>query len=395
MHTLLEPDAPVRVLHLVPQFRLGGMEQGVVKVTNGLPADRISSTICSFDGPVDGIVESLDPRVSVTVLGRRAGNDPMLVLRLAQLLRRERPDVVHSHGWGTLCEGYAASCLAGVRRFMHSEHGTMELRPRNLRVQRAVWSRADRVVAVSSMLADRMARVTGFPRDRVQVIVNGADLARFGSVDRVSARATLNLPSDAFVIGTVGRLVPVKDQETLLGAVARLRSAGSACLALIAGDGPLHDALRARAAALGVESAIRFLGRRGDVERILASLDVFVLTSLSEGMPNSILEAMAAGLPVVSTAVGGVFEVVDDGVTGLLAPVGDVDGIAGALGTLARDGALRSRMGAQGSARARSHFSLGRMLEQYERMYLELAMPASSVMRMEASQSACVESLVE
>jgi sugar transferase (PEP-CTERM/EpsH1 system associated) len=371
------------------------MEQGIVKVANGLPSHRIVSTVCSFESQLDGLADSLHAGVSVHPLGRRAGNDPKLVWRLTQLLRREQPTIVHSHGWGTLCEGYLATRFAGIRRFVHSEHGTMELRPRNLRVQRALWGRADRVLAVSSMLADRMAGASGFSRHRIRVIVNGADLAKFESIDRGTARRALDLRPETFVIGTVGRLVPVKDQEILLGALARLRSGGTDGIALVAGDGPLFEALRARAAALGVEGAVRFLGRRDDVARVLAALDVFVLTSLSEGMPNSILEAMASGLPVVSTAVGGVCEVVDDGVTGIMTPAGDVQAIAGALSRFANDRALRRRMGDAGRAKARSQFSLERMLEQYERMYLELAAPARGITSVEASQRTCVESLVE
>jgi len=386
----------VRVLHVVPQFRLGGMEQGIVKLANGLPPTRIATAICSFESEIDGIADSLQAPIAVHALGRRRGNDPVLVWRLVRLLRKERPAIVHSHGWGTLCETYIAARTAGVRYFVHSEHGTMELRRRNLCVQRAVWSLADRVLAVSSTLADRMARKTGFARERIQVIVNGADVKRFDAIERADARRCLDIAPGTFVIGTVGRLVPVKDQETLLGAVAQLRSSGVPCLALVAGDGPLLGALEARAVSLGIDTAVRFLGRRADVAPILAALDVFVLTSASEGLPNCVLEAMASGLPVVSTAVGGVREVVEEGVTGLLAAAGDVRRIADHLAMLAREPAVARQMGACGRARAREDFSLERMLERYERLYLDLAAPARGrFISVGASTSPCVESLAE
>jgi sugar transferase (PEP-CTERM/EpsH1 system associated) len=349
------------------------MEQGVVKLLNGLEREQIVGSVCSFDTGIDSIRERLDPRVPVHVLGRRSGNDPMLVWRLIRLLRRERPDVVHSHTWGTLCEGYVATRLAGVRHFVHGEHGTLELRPRNLPIQRWVWSRADRVLSVSSKLADRMTREVGFPRNRVQVVRNGADLMKFGVIPRAEARESLGIPDTEFIIGTVGRLVPVKDHETLFAALVHLRNAGIKCLALVAGEGPLRSELEGRARALDLGSTLRFLGNRDDVERVLAMLDVFVLSSVSEGLPNTILEAMASGLPVVSTHVGGVEELVEDGKTGMLVPSKNPEMLAEAVSTLARDAGLRWRMGAQGQNKARAEFGVRRMLDEYERFYLELA----------------------
>lgn len=362
---------PVRVLHLVPRLMLGGMEQGVVKLLNGLEPERIVSGVCSF-GPTDSITERLRPGISVHVLERRDGNDPKLAWQLIRLLRREKPHVVHSHSWGTLCEGYLATRLARIPHFVHGEHGTMELRPRNIRVQRWVWNRADRVLSVSSALADRMSRHVGVASSRVQVIRNGADLDKFGTVPRSAARLSLGISDDEFVVGTVGRLVPVKAHDTLLAALAHLKSMRVRCVAVIAGDGPLRDELEARVDDLGLRPMVRFLGTRNDIDRVLAALDVFALTSLSEGLPNTVLEAMAAGLPVISTDVGGVRELVDHDRTGLLVPSQDARAIADALAMFAGDPERRRRMGAEGLRKARADFALRRMLHDYERLYLEL-----------------------
>jgi sugar transferase (PEP-CTERM/EpsH1 system associated) len=387
MEGVAASQRPVRVLHLVPELSLGGMEQGVVTLLNGLVPEQIAGSVCSFDSGIDSIRERLDPRIPVHVLGRRSGNDPMLVWRLIRVLRRERPDVVHSHTWGTVCEGYVATRLAGVRHFVHGEHGTLELRPRNLRIQRWVWSRADRVLSVSSKLADRMAREVGFPRNRMQVIRNGADLVKFGVIPRAEARESLRIPDTEFVIGTVGRLVPVKDHEMLFAALVHLRNAGVRCLALVAGEGPLRSELEERVRALDLGSMLRFLGNRDDVDRVLAMLDVFVLTSVSEGLPNSILEAMASGLPVVSTHVGGVEELVENGKTGMLVPSKNAEMLADAVSTLARDAELRRRMGAQGQKKARAEFGLRRMLDEYARFYLELS--GRSTQRPDADSRGC------
>ena len=366
---------PVRVLHLVPQLRvMGGMERVLVKVLNGLNNERIVSAVCDFEPEHEALpCPGLNREVRVHVIGRRRGNDPGLVWRLVRLLRGERPDIVHSHTWGTLCEGYTATRLAGHASFVHGEHGTMELRPRNISVQRWVWSRADALLSVSSRLADRMAREVGIPRERVQVIRNGADLQKFGSISSAEARRGLGLDTRQFVFGTVGRLVPVKGHETLLTALAELRKQDTSALALIAGEGPLRGNLEARANALGVAPAVRFMGDRRDIARVLAALDVFVLTSHSEGLPNTVLEAMAAGLPVVATDVGGVAELVNHDLTGLLVPPNDPIAMAQAVRTLAVDPERRLRFGDAGRTRAAAEFGLARMLADYERLYMTLA----------------------
>jgi len=359
----------------VPQLRvMGGMERVLVKVLNGLNNESTVSAVCDLEPEHEALpCPGLNSEVPVHVIGRKRGNDPGLVWRMVQLLRRERPDIVHSHTWGTLCEGYAATRLAGEASFVHGEHGTMELRARNILVQRWVWSRADALLSVSSQLADRMAEQVGISRERVQVIRNGVDLQKFGSIPSVEARRDLGLDNGQFVIGTVGRLVAVKGHETLLAALAEVRRERTNALALIAGEGPLRGDLAARADALGVASAVRFMGERNDVARVLAALDVFVLTSHSEGLPNTVLEAMAAGLPVVATNVGGVAELVDHDRTGLLVPRSEPLVLARAIRALSVDHERRVRFGDAGRTKAASEFGLARMLAEYERLYMRLA----------------------
>jgi glycosyltransferase involved in cell wall biosynthesis len=287
-------------------------------------------------------------------------------------MRRARPRVVHTHSWGTLCEGYVASRLAGVPVLIHGEHGTLETRRLNRLVQRWVWRRVNQVLAVSSLLARRMAATIGFPVDRIRIIRNGVDLERFGGIDRSEARRLLGLDPAALLVGTVGRLVPVKDHATLLHAVAHLASRGLCCDVVIAGEGPLRNATAALAGQLGLGSRVQLLGHRPDVERVLAALDLFVLPSRSEGLSNTILEAMASRLPVVATRVGGAEELVDDGATGLLVPPAEPAALADALGRLLAAPARRQAMGAAARRRTEREFGLDGMIRAYQDLYMAL-----------------------
>jgi glycosyltransferase involved in cell wall biosynthesis len=248
-------------------------------------------------------------------------------------------------------------------------------------VQRWTWRRVDQVLSVSADLTSRMAAEMRFPVERIRTIRNGVDLSRFAQRDRRGARELLQLPPDALVIGTVGRLVPVKNQALLLDAIARLHAEGIHVVGLLAGDGPLRQELTARADALGIAAFVRFLGERQDVERVFAAMDIFVLPSVSEGMSNTIQEAMASGLPVIATRVGGAGELVADGKTGILVPSRDVEALSGAMARLASDAHLRQVLGEAGRHRARHEFGLARMVRDYEDLYYELAERRQALLR--------------
>lgn len=375
MATRLNPQgrtAPLQVMHLVSALHPGGMEFGVVKLVNGLDRSCVRSSICSTRPADPAMKRAVAPDVPVFEFQRRDGNDPALVWALARLLRQVRPDVVHTHAWGTLIEGLVAARLARVPRVVHGEHGTLQLRPYQRWIQRAAWGRADRVLSVSTLLAERMSRETGYPAGRIHTIRNGVDLSRFGRTDRAGARDELGLAADAIVIGTAGRLVPVKDHRTLLEAIASLRRAERRVALLIAGDGPLREPLQAAAAALGIGDQVRLLGHRPQIERVLAALDVFVLSSVSEGLSNTILEAMASSLPVVATNVGGAAELVVDGATGLLVPSRAPQALADALARLLDAPPLRRTMGQAARRRAESEFALPSVIRKYEQLYLDV-----------------------
>lgn len=362
-------DTPVHVMHVLYRLQEGGTEYGVIKVVNGLDRARVTSSICSTT-PATGVKSLLRPDVSLYECTRRDGNDPNLVWQLFRLFRRVRPDVVHTHAWGTLCEGLIAARLAQVPAVIHGEHGTLQLRPHQARVQRWAWRRASHLLSVSSRLADRMAEEVKVARGRITVIPNGVDASRFTGGSRNEARRALDIPQDALVIGAVGRLVAVKNHAMLIDAVAAMRDAGIRCRLVIAGEGPLRPALEKQIEERGLGDVAVLLGHVPDVQQVFRALDVFVLPSRSEGMSNTILEAMASSLPVVATRVGGADEMVADRETGLLVTPGDTAALTGALTQLATDARLRHAMGAAARQRIEREFSLQGMIDKYEELYV-------------------------
>jgi sugar transferase (PEP-CTERM/EpsH1 system associated) len=362
---------PLRVMHVMYELRFGGMELGVTKLVNAHDRSRVVSSICSCR-PATAAKTRLAEHVPLFELRRRAGNDPFLVARLAALMRRERPHIVHTHAWGTLCEGLLAARVARVPVVVHGEHGTLNTKRRNLMVQNWAWRRVDQVLSVSSTLAARMAAEVGFPADGIRTIRNGVDLSRFQQRSQSDARQLLGLDPTEFVVGTVGRLVPVKNQAMLLDAAAALQRRNVRVTTVIVGDGPLTQELQSRAAALGIAPSVRLLGERPDVERVLGAFDVFALTSVSEGLSNTIQEAMASGLPVVATRVGGADELVDHDRTGVLVPSNDPIALANALESLLVAPERRLTMARAARTRAQSEFSLETMVRAYEKLYYEL-----------------------
>jgi sugar transferase (PEP-CTERM/EpsH1 system associated) len=359
-------------MHLIYRFQEGGAERVVLNIAGGLRGSRIEGSICSTV-PASSIKTLLAPDIPLFELQRRPGNDPSFVWQLYQLIKRQRPHIVQTHSWGTLCEGLAAGRMARVPVMIHLEHGTLQTRKYQVRVQRWAWRRTDRLLAVCSQLADRMADTMAVPRSSIRIIRNGVDTQRFQGHSRREARLRLGVPRDAFLLGTAGRLAEVKDHATLLEALRLLAEEKVRVCAVIAGDGPLKSAIESRIQSLGLQDCVRLLGHRPDIETVLAALDVFVLSSRSEGLPMAILEAMASGVAVISTRVGGVAEVVTEGATGLLIEPGSPHALAAAIRQLIDNPSLRLQMGAAGRTRAEREFSLETMVAHYERLYWEAA----------------------
>lgn len=361
-------------MHVVFSLETGGLENGVVNLCNRLDPDRFHPSISVFRG--GGTLEArLDiDRVDILEVKRYRNNDLTLPLRLAWHLRRRHIDILHTHSWGTLVEGVVAAKLARTPLIIHGEHGTIEERPRNIRIQRALWTRTHQITAVSVPLADRLAQAIGFSRKQIQVIPNGVDTDRFHPQkdSQTEYRRLFGLPPTGLLIGMVARLVPIKNHLGMLYALARLKAIGVQVNLALAGDGPLQDELQQAACDLKISERVHLLGEVGPVEKFLNALNLFVLNSHAEGMSNTILEAMACGLPVVATAVGANPSLVANEQTGYLIPADNVDALSNAIAGFAKDDALEKAMGSAGRTRIEQHFGMDKMVQDYSSLYEKL-----------------------
>lgn len=361
---------PIHVHHVLLSLDPGGLENGVVNIVNGLDRALFRSSVCCLKS--SGVFAERIRRDDVQVhsMGLRSGNDWLLPLRLAKLFRATRTDIVHTRNAESFFYAGVAARLARVPVLIHSEHGrTFDDRALRLHAQRLLSYWADGIFAVSSRLRDDLAFHIGLDPSRIDVLHNGVERSRFEVADRSAARAALGLPHDAFVVGSVGRLVAVKNYSMLLQAFADLKR-DDAWLVL-AGDGPERETLRRLGEQLGLGARLLLLGHRNDVPTVMASLDAFVLASLSEGMSNTLLEAMATGLAVVATKVGGNAEILRDEVDGRLVPSDDAAALASALRALAEFPGMRLEMGRNGRARVAEEFSVEAMVRRYSDYYLE------------------------
>jgi glycosyltransferase involved in cell wall biosynthesis len=314
-------------------------------------------------------------------VGKRDGVRLGTGAQVAALLADLRPDVLHTHQVGALFHAGRAARALGIPVVVHTEHGNHLGKPGvgRLRRWRTAWlwwwaaRYARKFYCVSRDIMAEMSRRRIVPAHKLAVVLNGIDTDPFReAVDRAEVRAGLGIPADAPVVGTVGRLNEVKNQDLLIRAFARVRSDVPAARLLLVGDGPLRADLQGLAARLGVGDAVHFAGYQSRPERFLGAMDVFALTSRIEGMPLAVLEAFAAGVPVVASRVGGVPEVVDSGNNGFVFEYGDETALVGRLLELLNGPELARHVGEAGRDSARSRYSAAVMAAAYHRHYLEL-----------------------
>lgn len=370
------------IVHVLYKFDIGGLENGVVNLVNRMAASAFRHAIVCLTHHTDFRNRISRPEVQVYSLDKRPGNDFGIQLKLLRLFRALQPDLVHTRNLAAL-EAQAAAAFARVPVRIHSEHGRdvddIDGRnPRRLLVRRTLRPLVHHYVAVSRDLERYLLNLVHVPRDRLSQIYNGVDTEVF----RPSANGRVPLPDApfgeerCFTVGWVGRMDAVKDPANLargFAAVCRTAPDVTRRLRLVmVGDGPLRPRVEACLAQVDVSDATWLPGARGDIPEIMRGLDVFVLPSRSEGISNTVLEAMASGLPVIACRVGGNPELVEDGRTGTLVPPDDPEAIARAILAYLRDPGLRRRHAEAARRTAVERFSLGAMVEGYTGLYKDL-----------------------
>ena len=375
----------IKVMHLLPtglQFK-GGMENGVINLIKGLDPDRYELSVCVLrdSGSVFQRYLGNNSVKFFPVAKKKEGFDYSLFLRLARLFRQEKIDILHSHNWGTLFHGVLGAKFAAVPVIIHGEHGKSfsdldsRHRARDL-ARRILYRHLDVIVTVSQQLRDEIIQTTAIDATKVIAIANGVDSVKFRPEPVTRQKvAQFGINDQDVVLGTVGRIDPIKDYPSLLRGAAPLINCHSNFKVLIVGDSyekQYRQELTDLAKELGIQDRLIITGWREDVPDLLKTIDIFILPSLSEGMSNTILEAMACGKPVVATRVGSNGQLVDNGTTGLLVPPADPETLSQAIMRLALDKELSHQMGEAGRRKVTEEFSLSQMVSKFENLYSAL-----------------------
>ena len=372
----------IKVGYVISSLGCGGVEKYVVDLANRLDCQKFSVVIFTFrEGE---LAASVGKDVKIINLGKkRKGNDFLLPFRLGRSLRKENIDVVHSNNWSTFLETVMARRMAAVPLHIHAQHG-VEMndseafsnwkRNKRNRIRQICSFFTDRLVAVSKATSTFMCQEWRVSEHNVQLIYNGVDLDLFNikSSQRNFLRNLINIKENDCVIGSVGRLMQVKNYPCLVKSFAKCQKKQPRLKLLLVGDGPEKENVQVLTKELNVENNVILLGRRSDVQELLTVMDIFVLPSFSEGVSLALLEAMACGLPVIATDVGGNPEVVEHNNCGYLVKSDNPEDMANAINKLISQPEKTRGFANTARKRVETMFSMKTMVTSYENLYLNL-----------------------
>lgn len=371
-------NAPL-IVHVIHRFGVGGLENGVVNLINHMPEERYRHAIVCLQGYTDFRNRLTRENVAIHDMAKRDGNDPGVYWRLLRTFRQLQPAIVHTRNLSAM-EAQTVAALAGIPGRVHGEHGrdTYDLHGQNRKyklLRKTVRPFIGHYIAVSQDLQSWLVSSIGVKRSHISQIYNGVDSTRFRPAQ--TPRAQLGPPGffneDSIVIGSVGRMAAVKDYPNLTHAFVRLLqlepTLRERLRLLIVGEGESRDTCLRLLNQHGAGQLAWLPGERSDIPELMAAMDIFVLPSLGEGISNTILEAMATGLPVIATRVGGNPELVQEGVTGRMVPPADSEALAKALLEYVHDAKRRHAHGRAARDIIDRQFSIPAMVQGYLSVY--------------------------
>lgn len=369
---------PVGVLHVCDKFGVAGSSiHGVSRLFSWwfprYDKARFDVSLCGLKQPEPASRLLEEQGVRVTHLGR-GRFDPRILPDLIGLARTRRAKILHVHGYAAADFGRLAARRAGAALILHEHFADPRMPAYQRLADRALRRLTDRAIAVSGSTRDFLVRERHVPAERVRLIWNGAPLDEFAPVPGSAAlavRSSLGIPEAALVVGSVSRLSAQKAHRFLLEAAALVLRGQPETRFVLVGDGDQGDALRRQASDLGIADRVVFAGHRTDIPAVLGAIDVLCISSTYEGTPLALFEAMAAGKAIVSTAVDGCREVLQDGVTGLLVPARDAPALAQGLFRVLRDASFREALSA-GARAASARYDIRECVRQMEALYDEV-----------------------
>jgi sugar transferase (PEP-CTERM/EpsH1 system associated) len=366
----MEPVRPINVLHLIQGLESGGLETVTVSLLERLDRTLYQPSICCFDN-LGSLMERIKGKIKVHFLQRRQGIDYTYPIKLARLLKKEQIEILHLHNSTAFFYGVLAGKIAGVPVIIYTEHARDIFPSMRVRIaDKALSLFTHRIVVVAEYLKRNLVRYEKFNPKKITVIYNGVDPQKFnGDFDSRAVKKTFDIDEDRLVIGIVARLDPIKNHKCLLRAMKMVVAELPKTILLIVGDGPFLQELKSFINTLSLNSYVRFLGMRSDIPELMSIMDVFVLCSLSEGLPLTLLEAMASGRAIIATNVGGIPEVIEHGINGLLVEPDNHRALTEAIIQLLRDKSLAKRISESARNKLMENFTLDKMTEKYKEIY--------------------------
>ncbi|WP_417547439.1 glycosyltransferase [Marinobacter segnicrescens] len=362
----------VHIMHLTFNMCIGGTEQVIRTLVTNLPIEIYENQVVCIDGYVGEIGKLVEREgIPVSYLSRHPGFDWALVRELRRKIQSDRIDIVHCHQYTPWIYGWLA-CLGTGARVVMTEHGRFypdRYRYKALLVNPIMALLTHRIVAISSATRDSLAQYEFIPKAKIEVIYNGVARVEPAKDEVRQRKQELGIPQNELIMGTVARLDPVKNQPMMLEAFDRVLKQHPHSWLLIVGDGPDRPKLEAMSRDLGIDGRVIFVGFIDQPATYLAAMDLFLLTSNTEGTSMTLLEAMSLGIPSVLTEVGGNAEIIEQGKTGILTPIGDAEAFAEAISRFIMEPELMEDVGQRAQQVYFEQFSVASMVESYQQLY--------------------------